>query len=249
VVTGTVTERPLFQSVQSAKLSTLISRQLLATIIAGHYKAGDMLPPERDLAAMFGVSRVVVREAITPLVARSIVTVRQGRGTTVNPLSEWNTLDPEVLLMLHGASIFPQLAVVRRILEPEIAALAAKNITPEQLEELRSLSDLPDTDTVEQHVARDTTFHLMIAKATHNEVLPILLMSISELLSEVRRRNFHIPGEVMKAREWHQRIYHAIEQRDSEVARRVMADHLSQVETALVLVESVPAERPEYADR
>ncbi len=236
--TGGMTERPLFQSVQSAKLSTQISRQLLATIVGGHYKAGDLLPPERDLASMFGVSRVVIREALTPLVAKAIVTVRQGRGTTVNPLAEWNTLDPEVLMVLHGDQIFPQLSEVRRILEPEIAALAAKNITPEQLEELRALADLPETDTVEQHVARDTTFHLMIAKASHNLVLPILLMSISELLNEVRRRGFQVDGELSRARDWHRRIFEAIERHDSDLARQLMADHTEQVRAGLESYDS-----------
>ena len=236
-----MTERHPFQSVQSAKLSTLISRQLLATIVSGHYKAGDLLPPERDLASMFGVSRVVVREALTSLVSKDIVSVRQGRGTTVNPLAEWNTLDPEVLLLLHGDRIFPQLSEVRRILEPEVAALAATNITPDQLEELRALSDLPETDTVEQHVARDTAFHLLIAKASQNLVLPILLISISELLNEVRRRSFQVAGELGRARDWHRRIFEAIERRDSDLARRLMADHMEQVRGAL---ESYEAAHP-----
>lgn len=236
-----MSERPPFQSVQSAKLSTQISRQLLATLVGGHYKAGDLLPPERDLASMFGVSRVVVREALTSLVSKDIVSVRQGRGTTVNPLAEWNTLDPEVLLLLHGDQIFPQLSEVRRILEPEIAALAATNITPDQLEELGALSDLPETDTIEQHVARDTAFHLMIAKASHNLVLPILLISISELLSEVRRRAFQVAGELDKARAWHRRIFEAIECHDADLARQLMADHMEQVRGGLESLESTHA--------
>lgn len=248
--TGTTSERPPFQSVQSAKLSTQISRQLLATIAAGRYKAGEMLPPERDLATMFGVSRVVVREALTALVAKSIVSVRQGRGTTVNPISEWNTLDPDVLLMLHGDQILSQLGAIRRLLEPEIAALAAKNITPQQLEDLRALSDLPETDTVEQHVVRDTTFHLMIAKASHNQVLPILLMSVSELLNEGRRRGFQVDGGVMKAREWHLRIFEAIESRDADRARQMMSNHLDQVEAGLEQYElTIAGQREERQER
>jgi DNA-binding FadR family transcriptional regulator len=231
-------ETPQFQTVQAAKLSAQISRQLLTTITGGHYKPGDLLPPERDLSSMFQVSRAVVREALTSLGSKGILRVRQGRGTTVNPFEEWNTLDPEVLLLLHGDQIFPQLSQVRRILEPEIAALAAKNITPEQLEELHALSDLPETDTLEQHAARDIAFHLVIAKASQNLVLPILLISISELLNEVRRRTFQVEGELGRAREWHRRIYEAIERHDSDLARQLMADHMQQVKAGLETYES-----------
>jgi len=228
-----MSEKPTFQVVQSAKLSEQISRQLLEFIIAGHYQPGVLLPPERDLAGMFQVSRVAVREGLSSLVAKGILSVRQGRGTTVNPVEEWNTLDPEVLILLHGDHVFEELSAVRRILEPEIAALAAINITPDELEVLRSLSDLPDSDTVEQHVERDIAFHIQIARATQNPVLLIVLSSTTELLRESRRRTFRVPGELPKARQWHHTIFAAIEQRDPQAAREAMSAHLSQVKQAL----------------
>jgi GntR family transcriptional repressor for pyruvate dehydrogenase complex len=228
-----MSNNPPFQVIQSAKLSEQISRQLLEIIVSGHYQPGDLLPPERDLAGMFQVSRVAVREGLSALVAKGILSVRQGRGTTVNPVEDWNTLDPEVLMLLHGDHVFEQLSAVRRILEPEIAALAATNITPEELEVLRSLSDLPDSDSVEQHVERDIAFHLQIARATQNPVLLIVLSSTTDLLRESRRRTFRVPGELPKARQWHQTIFFAIEKRAPEEARDAMRAHLGQVNHAL----------------
>ena len=111
----TLDQKPPFQVVQSEKLSDQISTQLLKTIISGHYKPGDLLPPERNLAEVFGVSRVVVREALGSLLAKGIVSVRQGKGTTVNAIDEWNTLDPEVILLLHEEDVFDQLIQMRRI--------------------------------------------------------------------------------------------------------------------------------------
>lgn len=222
-----------FRSVYAEKLSEQISRQLLEKIVAGHYRPGDLLPPERDLATIFGVSRVVVREGLNSLVSKGILTVRQGRGTTVNPIKDWNTLDPAVLMLLHGDQVFDKLIQFRRILEPELAALAAQNITDEELEELRAFSDLPDTDTVEDHVERDTTFHLIIARATHNPVLLIVLSSVSELLRESRRRTFAVPNELAKARDWHHTIFEAIAERDPAAARQAMLRHLGQVESGL----------------
>jgi len=229
----TVDQNLPFKVVQSEKLSDQISTQLLKTIISGHYKPGDLLPPERSLAEVFGVSRVVVREALGSLLAKGIVSVRQGKGTTVNPIDEWNTLDPDVIILLHKDDVFEQLIQMRRIIEPEMAALAAKNITEEILEELRSISDLPDTDTVEQHVARDNLFHLTIARATGNPVLLIVLSSVSELLKESRRLTFSVPGEMPKARYWHRAIFDAIESHDPEAACQAMAAHIQQVRDGL----------------
>jgi DNA-binding FadR family transcriptional regulator len=222
-----------FQSLQSEKFSEQISRQLLQKIVEGHYKPGDRLPAERDLATIFSVSRVVVRESISSLEAKGIINVRQGRGTTVNPVDEWNTLDPQVLLLLHGDEAFDQLMETRQIIEPDLAALAAERITAEELELLRAISDLPEDDSVEEHVERDMSFHLQIAKATHNPVLLMVLSSTADLLREGRRRIFIVPGELAKARMWHHAIYSAIENRDPQAAREAMAAHMEQVRIGL----------------
>lgn len=222
-----------FESLQSSKYSEQISHQLLQRIVDGHFQPGDRLPPERDLAAIFNVSRVVVRESIGSLEAKGIVSVRQGRGTTVNPVDEWNTLDSQVLLLLHGDEIFSQLMETRWIFEPEMAALAAERIHDDEMEPLRLCSELPEDDSVEEHVERDINFHLMIAKATHNPVLLMVLSSTSELLREGRKRIFIVPGELAKAREWHQAIYSAIKRRDPDAAREAMAGHMVQVRLGL----------------
>jgi GntR family transcriptional repressor for pyruvate dehydrogenase complex len=226
-----------FQSLQSEKYSEQISRQLLEKIISGKYQPGDRLPPERDLAFLFDVSRVVVREALSSLLAKGIVSVRQGRGTTVNPINQWNTLDPQVLLLLQGDAVFEQLMETRRIIEPEMAALAAERITPEELEILRTNSELPDDDTVDMHVERDINFHSQIAKATHNHVLLMVLTSTADLLREGRRRIFDVPGELALARHWHHTIFTAIEQHNPQAARKAMAKHMEQVRRGLVRSE------------
>ncbi len=231
-MSGTEDQYP-FHSLRSSKFSEQISRQLLQRIVDGHFKPGERLPPERDLASIFNVSRVVVRESIGSLEAKGIVDVRQGRGTTVNPIDEWNTLDSQVLLLLHGDEIFGQLMETRQIIEPDLAALAAERILDVELEPLRLCSELPEDDSVEEHVERDMNFHLMIAKATHNPVLLMVLSSTSELLREGRRRIFIVPGELAKAREWHQAIYEAIANRDADAARAAMAAHMEQVRLGL----------------
>jgi GntR family transcriptional repressor for pyruvate dehydrogenase complex len=222
-----------FKGVQNKKLGAQISHQLVEAILSGRYSPGDQLPPERELAVMFETSRVAVRDALGALIAKGILNSRQGSGTTVNQVQQWNTLDPEILMLRDGDSTFDQLQEVRRIIEPELCALAAERSTQEEVDALRLLSDLPLTDTVEQHIERDTNFHLAIARITKNTVLQIVLSSISDLLREGRRRSFLVPGELADAREWHKVIYSAIERHDAEGARRAMVEHMGQVQRSL----------------
>jgi len=222
-----------FQVVRNTKLGDQISHQLVEAIISGRYQPGNQLPPERDLAVMFKTSRVAVREALGALIAKGILSTRQGSGTTVNPIEQWNTLDPDILLLRHGDQTLDQLHEVRRIIEPELAALAAQRATSDEIETLRALCDLPLDDTIEQHIERDTNFHVAIARATKNTVLQIVLWSISDLLRESRRRSFLVPGELAAARDWHRVVFEAIEQHDATAARRAMLEHMGQVGRSL----------------
>jgi DNA-binding FadR family transcriptional regulator len=224
---------PPFRAVRRDKLSQQIARQLLSAVIAGHYRGEDKLPSERELMTTFQASRSAVREALGTLAAKGILTIEQGRSTTINPPDRWNSLDPELLLLLNSDGLFDQLTEVRRIIEPEIAALAAERITPARLDLLRTLTEGPLDESVEQHVERDTQFHLELAKAASNPVLLMVVSSISELLRESRRRAYVVPGELEKASRHHTLIREAIERRDPAAARRCMVAHMDQVAGAL----------------
>jgi len=222
-----------FISVQGDKLSEQVSRQLLSAIIGGQYRPGTSLPSERDLAAAFSASRIVIRESLSSLEAKGIITIRHGRGTIVNPVAAWNSLDPFLLSLLYDDRVFSQLVEVRRVIEPELAALAAARVTDEQLAELAPLADLPETDSMEEHVEHDTQFHIGVARAAHNSVLLIMLTSVSELLRESRRRSFQVPGMLAEAHAWHRVIFDAIAGHDPTAARQAMAAHLQQVQRSL----------------
>ena len=222
-----------FKIVNSNRICDQISMQILEKIVSGEYSAGALLPSERKLVEETQASRIAVREAIGSLAAKGIISVKHGLGATVNPYDKWNTLDPKVLMMLLWQEAIAQLIEFRRIIEPEMAALAAERITPEEIETLISLSDLPDEDTMEEHAKRDNSFHLFITKVTRNSVMLMVMTSISELTYENRRQAFVIQGELAKAREWHKKIAHAIITRDPITARQAMEDHINQVAGAL----------------
>jgi GntR family transcriptional repressor for pyruvate dehydrogenase complex len=222
-----------FRTVQSNKIGKQISYQLLQKITSGEFPPGTRLPAERNLAEIFSASRVAVREALGSLVTQGILTVKQGSGTTVNPLEEWNTLDPQVIRMLEGDRIFIQLSEFRKIIEPSLAEQAAARITDKQILYLKDLSELPASDTSDQHAVRDNNFHLEIARITGNTVSLIVMSSIADLLHDSRKKALMVEGEIDKAREWHHRIYEAIAARDPAAARQAMEGHLQQVTSAL----------------
>ena len=218
-----------FRAVRAESLGDQISRQLLSAIVQGHYPEGANLPCERELAGAFQVSVIAVREALSRLRHLGIVAVRQGRGTTVNPAAQWNTLAPEVFLAIHTNQAFEQLLAVRVIIEPECAGLAAQNATPEHLARLKELMSLSESDSVERHVERDTSFHLEIAKATGNPVLLTVFNAINVLLRESRSVTYRVAGGILAADYYHRQLYRAIADGQAETAQRVMRDHLAQV--------------------
>lgn len=226
-----------FHAVRRQKLSEQIGRQLLTAVVQQHYAGGERLPSERELMTSFQASRSAVREALGQLAAKGIVTVEQGRSTVVNPPHEWNSLDPDILLLFDSETTLNQLTEVRRIIEPDIAALAAERITPAELATLQELTEPPIDETIEQHVERDTRFHLEIAKAAKNTVLLIVMSSINELLRESRRRAYVVPGALEKAWQYHQEIYAAIERHDGVAAQQLMIAHMGQVADALTRYE------------
>ena len=179
-----------------------------------------------------------MRDAVSDLEAKGVASVAHGKGTTVNPVEQWNTLDPAVLMLMNGENAFIQLDELRSILEPELAALAAERISDAEIEALRELADLPENDSVEQHVERDMAFHTALARATRNPVLMVVLSSVDDLLRESRRRAMTVPGELAKARAGHQAVFDAIRKRDPGATRQAMAAHMNQVAGALTRSDS-----------
>src|ERR687890_1763262 len=116
-----------------SRLHRTLMRVLIGDIVGGGLEAGSQLPREADLATRFGVSRGVARESLRGLEERGLVTVKHGRGATVNPDDRWDVFDPDVLAALldgaQGAEILTEYLECRRILEIEAAGLAAERAT------------------------------------------------------------------------------------------------------------------------
>jgi GntR family transcriptional repressor for pyruvate dehydrogenase complex len=209
-----------------------IVEQIESQILRGKLRTGDRLPNERGLAEQFGVSRTAVREAVKTLREKGLVSSHQGRGTfiTDNTASSMrHSLDFAMKIGATNGST--NLTEVREILEPEIAALAAKRANSEDIVAMRQAIDRMDAalDDADAFIDADLAFHLALARATHNTLIPTLLDPIVDLLRENRKRIFKTMGAPKRGQLYHKRVLDAIAQRNSDVARQAMQSHLKQV--------------------
>lgn len=218
--------------------------QIEQRILDGELKPGDKLPSERELTKEFGVSRTAVREAVKILREKGLVDVQLGRGTFVTNQTNSAMRRSFNMFMKFGyADAFYDLTEIREILEPEIVAQAALNISPEQIAALKQTVAILDDHRYSMDVwaQADSDFHNILAEATSNRMIPILLNSVTTLIHDQRRRLIQLPDRGRITREEHQRILDAIVDRDPDAARIAMLDHLKRVRDDCLLITAEPA--------
>lgn len=221
----------MYKAVQSSRLYEQIVQQIEESILNGTLKPGDQLPPERELALRFGVSRTAVREAVRTLHQRGLVEAYSGRGTFVtNGTSQAIRSSLDLMMKIQPAGPAP-LVEVREILEPEIAALAAIRWDEAHLVMMREAIAVMDRERSdgEAFIEADLDFHLALAEAAGNPLILSLIDSIGGQLREQRMRIFYVEGGPERGQFHHKRILEAVEQRDPERAREAMRAHLQQV--------------------
>jgi GntR family transcriptional regulator, transcriptional repressor for pyruvate dehydrogenase complex len=206
-------------------------------IASGEWGPGTRLPREADLAAQLGLSRNSLREAVRALALARVLEVRQGDGTYVSSLEPGELLEPTRLAthLLQGRTVL-ELFEVRRMLEPEAAAMAALRADDEVKECLLHELDrmIAAGDRADELVEADAAFHDVIGRAPGNAVLRSMLQSLST--STVRARLWHgiaDRGALDVARAEHTRIYDAIRAGDADLARAATLVHIANNEAWL----------------
>ena len=234
------------------RLYKRVANSLARDITGGNFEVGSRLPPERDLAKRFDVSRPTIREAIIALELIGLVQVRKGSGVYV--LRSGNVAGD-----IEELDIGPfELIEARMLFEAEVAALAARLITEEQLEELSQLLEQMKAENLREDGTEqaDRAFHLTIARATKNSAI----VSTLERLWDVR---YHSPlcvslMQQVRARGWrpaieeHETILKALRTGSSEKARSAMRTHLSSVTESLLQkseIETLEQARASVAHR
>ena len=222
----------MYKLVRTSRLYEQIVQQIEESIVKGALKPGDQLPPERELAQRFGVSRTAVREAVKALREKGLVEAFSGRGTFITDGTTHAVRQSlDLMVKIGQAEGSNHLAEVRAILEPEIAALAATRIQESELATMREAVSVMDRSgqDPDAYIEADLDFHLALAEAAANPLILSLLDSIVGLLREQRLRIFNVPGGPARGQVYHKRILEAVEGRDADSARDAMRQHLEQV--------------------
>ncbi len=225
----------LFKPIKPKKISEEIVEQIKALISKGQLKPGERVPSERDLAAMLGVSRPSVREAIMVLDAMGLVESRQGGGTYVRSLTEQSMTDPLTGMVTNNPQLLYDLSEVRIGLESWSAHLAAQNATDQDLAELEKILErmrrLAPSGGWPAEI--DTQFHYAITNASHNTIQIHVLNTIHSLFKatiEVALFEFYRrEGYTQLLLEQHEAIFSAISAHNPELAQQKMIEHLSIV--------------------
>jgi len=225
-------------------LAVSVTERLERLIHERHLQPGDRMPSERELADQFGVSRTVIREAVRALGARGLLEVRPGSGTLIRAPTAQNVVQSVVSFMQVGQPDFDygKIHEVRRVLELEIAGLAAERRTGADLDNIQSYIRRMEETLADRpaFAAADVAFHVALAQATHNELFVILLDSIAGVMFRVRELGGRVRSAPEHALSFHKKIYRQVKAGNPAKARQAMLEHL--LDSEAVFNQAVRAE-------
>lgn len=226
----------MFAPVQERELlSTKIANLIEEAIHSKKITRGNKLPSEAELSSQFGVSRTAIREALRIVGAKGMIRIEKGRGIFVQDISADTVSDPMHQYLKYNIKRDYALDVIhaRQIIEPSIAEFAALNRSDEQLDTLnRNIAQLIAYDGEYDGLAKlDMEFHLLIATASNNQVMPLILDPIHRLMPEIKKSVYATNDHAQEsAIEWHSKIVERIARKDAEGARLMMQKHLEIAE-------------------
>ena len=226
----------MLREVRKKRAHEDIVKQIRSLVEKGRLKQGEKLPPERDLSETFKVSRATVREAIFSLETMKLVDRRQGDGTYVIASSEEALVQPLAAALFHEKDDLIDIFFLRKIVEPEVAHLAAENATPEEINELEEILREQEEEVVEgkDSIQADSKFHHLLARMARNRVLERLLLALLDLLSKTREKYLQPEERKQKSLQGHREVLAAVRSGNGTGARQAMRRHLENVEDILL---------------
>lgn len=218
-----------------ANLAKAVTAELVQRIVRGDYPSGSALPAEHALCDAFSVSRGVIREAVKVLQEKGLVQIRHGSGTAVLPSTSWNMLDELVLAATidedESLGVLDDLVVTRRLLESDMANVAARVADQEVLERLLALVDRMDElveDPASYH-EHDRAFHDTVMRASGNRIARGVVRSLeSQVINTASYMGRTERSLCVASNRGHRRIYERIEARDPDGAAEAMFAHITE---------------------
>lgn len=228
-----------FERVQQVRLHEQIISRFNEMADAGHLTAGDRLPPERELLQQLGVSRQVLREALTVMESQGMVSTTPGggrifRGRMLGDIGAF-------IDSLKESALF-EILDARESIECKIAELAAKNASTKAIDNLRER--LRSLQRSSYTFEWNYDFHLAIAEASGNSVLHNLLQLLLQARREIYQQDYLTHEQLEHLFEDHAAIIDAIESRDAEEARSRMLQHIATTRVAFQKRQAERAKKP-----
>ncbi|MEM2960427.1 MAG: FadR/GntR family transcriptional regulator [Candidatus Bathyarchaeia archaeon] len=233
----------VFREVASKKKSVQVAEQILEAIHQGIYKVGDRLPPERVIEEKTGVSKSSVREALSALQLAGIIKRIPGNGTYVCTSAE----EVGVIALLEESESVEDVLEARRVIEKGVVELAIDKASTKQIQELekiwKEMHALLEEKDYEKFFVLNERFHLALAEITNN---PLILKVIHLLLRVTHQKlwkqiimEYFLKNEsyFQQSIEEHYQIFKAINNRDKDLANKVIERHFTSVNQILQLEE------------
>ena len=222
------------------KLYEHVEEAIGLRIIKGEYKPKDTLPNEEALCVEFGVSRGVIREAVKVLNKKGLVLPRPKIGTQIQPRTQWNLFDADVLVWKLKAGqqlrFLKKVTEVRRIIESEAAKLSAERATKEENVEIQKLcnrlEDILNEGVkfdYEEYLQVDMAFHTAILEASHNELLAQIGRTMRHAVQTARQADIRDIGILLASQPFHAAVMKAITRKDPDRAYTASREMFDQV--------------------
>ncbi|MBF0279836.1 MAG: FadR family transcriptional regulator [SAR324 cluster bacterium] len=225
----------MFKPVKGTRVYEEIVTEIKNLISEGKLKSGDQLPTERELSETFRVSRTSVREAFRILESQGLLEIRQGHGTYIAPKPVESLVQPLASILLNEKDNQIDLFEMRRLIEPQLALLAAERATPEEIAKMENILKNQEAQIArgDTGIDADKKFHYALAEATKNAMLLHVVNTIMEFLVHSRDSYLQVKERPQKSLIYHKKILSAIKERDRELAVRTMREHIEDIEKKL----------------
>jgi len=219
-----------FETIPRSKVYQEVAKQL-ERHIAEELKPGDLLPPERELVRMLGVSRGSVRDAIRSLELMGLLEPRHGIGTVVRSPGA-TPANPLATALLEKRKMVAELLDVRQMLEPPLAGRAAVHASRDEIAEMEEILARQEANVRrgELGIEEDSEFHYSIALASDNSAILKVVDVLMDLLRGTRERSLQVEGRQQKSLAGHRRILAALKRGDAAAAEAAMRRHLQEME-------------------
>lgn len=230
-----------YSKINQPKISDVIMGQLEQMILEGSIQPGQKLPPERELALQFEVSRPSLREAIQKLEAKGLLLRRQGGGTYVKQQLWQSLADPIVELMHNDSESQYDLLEFRHATEGMMAYFAALRGTDADMQNIkRSIMEVEAAQEISEQAGAIVQFHRAVAEASHNVAMLHLILSLTPVLHKNVEQNLALlrrrEEASTMANEHRRALLAAIVRRDPDAARAASNEHLSYIEEVMLSV-------------